>query len=416
MLEVLALCGFAAGPQDGRLSPYAQVYYACEGNGEASLKALLSTHLMIASTQFKWEAFVRPHCMKLLCCYVAHTLLTGTAMVTATRAHEKSMVFDGSPRHWNMADFLVLGVLLTNSLVLRREVNQIWMNSVHSDGCCSAVWRHLVNGWNLCDLTGVMAVYCACASYLGFLGDQSTVETIGSIAVLLNAFSILPLLLPFRTTGLLVQTMIGMANDDDIRGYMIVTSVLLYGFSMAFCVSMPDEFGPATGILSSFEAMIGAFHLSNYNGNAETLTFFLVFSFVMVIVMLNLLIAVMSDVYTDSKDHIQSLLPLQRVQLIVDCEARMSDADRRNAAYFPEFLQVLRPVENVEDAADEWAGVSGQVSAVRDEVGAVKRESRQMMQKVDALAAEMKEMRTNQEMVMEQLRSMAMQKVDPLLY
>ena len=57
-----------------------------------------------------------------------------------------------------------------------------------------------------------------------------------------------------------------------------------------------------------------------------------------------------------------------------------------------------------------------QVSAVRDEVGAVKRESRQMMQKVDALAAEMKEMRTNQEMVMEQLRSMAMQKVDPLLY
>jgi len=37
-------------------------------------------------------------------------------------------------------------------------------------------------------------------------------------------------------------------------------------------------------------------------------------------------------------------------------------------------------------------------------------------QKVDALAAEMKEMRTNQEMLMEQLRSLAMQKVDPHLY
>ena len=92
--------------------------------------------------------------------------------------------------------------------------------------------------------------------------------------------------------------------------------------------------------------------------------------------------------------------------------------------------------------ADEWAGVSGQVSAVRDEVGAVKRE---VMQQIDALAAEMKEMRANQEllmekrqvdalemkemkaeiraeiranqeMVMEQLRNMAMQKADPHLY
>ena len=80
-------------------------------------------------------------------------------------------------------------------------------------------------------------------------------------------------------------------------------------------------------------------------------------------------------------------------------------------AGFPAFLQVLRPVE---DVADEWASVSGgQVSAVRDEVGTVKRE-------VDALAAEMKEMKAeiraemkaNQELLMEQLRSMATQKAD----
>eukprot|EP01046_Picozoa_sp_COSAG06_P054974 COSAG06_NODE_9955_length_1783_cov_1.395487_1_plen_105_part_10 len=104
----------------------------------------------------------------------------------------------------------------------------------------------------------------------------------------------------------------------------------------------------------------------------------------------------------------------------------MNDSD--NTDCFPAFLQVLRPVE---DVVDEWAGVSGQVSAVRDEVGAVKRESRQMMQKVDTLAAEMKEMkaemranqeemkaemRANQETMMEQLRDMAMQKADPLLY
>jgi hypothetical protein len=118
-----------------------------------------------------------------------------------------------------------------------------------------------------------------------------------------------------------------------------------------------------------------------------------------------------------------------RVETIIEQELLMNDSD--NADCFPAFLQVLRPVE---DVVDEWAGVSGQVSAVRDEVGAVKRE-------VDALAAEMKEMRANQELLMEkrevdaaeikemkaemranqetmmeQLRNMAMQKADPHLY
>jgi hypothetical protein len=84
-----------------------------------------------------------------------------------------------------------------------------------------------------------------------------------------------------------------------------------------------------------------------------------------------------------------------RVETIIEQELLMNDSDTTDC--FPVFLQVLRPVE---DVADEWAGVSGQVSAVRDEVGAVKRE---VTQKVDALAVEMKEMRANQERMMENL-------------
>ena len=71
----------------------------------------------------------------------------------------------------------------------------------------------------------------------------------------------------------------------------------------------------------------------------------------------------------------------------------------------------------MEEATDEWAGVSGQISTVRDEVSTVTREVARVEQKVDAMAAEIKaEMAANQELIMEQLRSMAQQKADPYLY
>jgi hypothetical protein len=151
--------------------------------------------------------------------------------------------------------------------------------------------------------------------------------------------------------------------------------------------------------------------------------FFVLFLFLIVVIMLNLLIALMADTFERVTESWVFESRKMRVETIIEEELLMNDSD--NTDCFPAFLQVLRPVEEV---ADEWAGVSGQVSAVRDEVATVKRE---VMQKVDGLAAEMKanqeemkaeiranqeRMMENQEVLMEQLRSMAMQKADPYLY
>ena len=75
--------------------------------------------------------------------------------------------------------------------------------------------------------------------------------------------------------------------------------ILVVGFSSAFAISMPsnDAFdkgalGPAAGLLTSYEALLGAFHMSDYD-NTETQMMFILFLFAVVIVMLNLLIAIM---------------------------------------------------------------------------------------------------------------------------
>ena len=143
---------------------------------------------------------------------------------------------------------------------------------------------YLLNGWNLCDLSGILALYIACAAHL--LDHAPTVESVGSAGLLLNCFSILPLLMPFRTTGLLVRTFVSMMTNPDINGFFVVSAIMVYGFAMAFAVSMPqsDAFfddssgGPLASVVTSFEAMLGAFHLSNLQG--QTLAFFLLFLFV----------------------------------------------------------------------------------------------------------------------------------------
>ena len=174
----------------------------------------------------------------------------------------------------------------------------------------------------------------------------------------------------------------------------------------------------SSGMLASYLAMMSAFEVSDYT-NPESKLFFVLFLFLIVVIMLNLLIALMADTFERVMESWVFESRKMRVETIIEQELLMNDSD--NTDCFPVFLQVLRPVE---DVADEWAGVSGQVSAVRDEVGAVKRE---VMQKVDALAAEMKEMKAamkanqemvkeNQELMMEQLRNMAIQKADPYLY
>ena len=90
--------------------------------------------------------------------------------------------------------------------------------------------------------------------------------------------------------------------DRDVKGFIYVTIVLIVGFSVALSISMPesDSFGlaenhiagPFHSLLIVFQSMLGAFDLEHYE-HIEAIAMFVIFAFVMVVVMLNLLIAIM---------------------------------------------------------------------------------------------------------------------------
>jgi hypothetical protein len=256
-------------------------------------------------------------------------------------------------------------LLLSNSAVFCREINQVKLTLIEmkrrdtggdSPSGWSAVRDYLSVGWNCIDVAGILALYGASVAH--FIDSEVLMQHVGSLGVLLNGFSFLQLLTPFESTGPLIKTVIEIMGD--ISGYVKVLIVLLWAFSVSFAVAMPknDAFvdgtaGPLVGLLTSFEAIVGSFHMSDFQ-NSESTAFFLLYLFGMVVVMLNLLIAIMGDSYEKVKESEVVEARKLRAQTIIDEEALMNDADRANPEYFPKYLQVLRATEDKEEV---WAGL-----------------------------------------------------------
>jgi hypothetical protein len=252
--------------------------------------------------------------------------------------------------------------------VAYRELNQVKLTLMdmrrkdhnHPPSCYTAVWKYLSSGWNLIDLAGILALYVAAVAHL--IDSEVLLQHVGSLGVLLNAFSLLQLLTPFDSTGPLIKTVLEILND--ISGYVALLLILLWGFSVSFAVAMPKNkafmdanSGPLIGLLTSFEAIVGSFDMNNFE-NLESMVFFVLYLSVMVIIMLNLLIAIMSDSYEKVKESEVVEARKLRAETIIAEEKLMSDRDRANADYFPRYLQVLRATDGTEQ---KWSGLSGKM-------------------------------------------------------
>ena len=203
---------------------------------------------------------------------------------------------------------------------------------------------------------------------------------------------------------MLIKVVTAIIYDLGYFFVIIIFVLLVVGFSAAFAVSMPDNAAFDDG-LTSYLAMLGAFDIADYT-NAESTAFFAIFLLPIVTLMLNLLVALMSDTFERVMESWVFESRKMRIETIIEQEVLMDDT--QNAEYFPEYLQVLRPVE---EASDKWAGVSGQISVVKRDVNKARVEQKvdAVDQKVDAMKAEMQ---ANQELIMEQLRNMEQQKSD----
>ena len=104
----------------------------------------------------------------------------------------------------------------------------------------------------------------------------------------------------------------------------------------------------------------------------------------MLIVMFNVLIAIVSDRYNVVMETAEVEVRRLRATTIMDAQALMSKAAKRNAAHFPHYLEVLQPT-----VATAPSHLSELRAELRAEVGCVESKVESVESKVDAVAGDM---------------------------
>eukprot|EP00392_Amoebophrya_sp_AT5.2_P006453 g6465.t1 len=207
--------------------------------------------------------------------------------------------------------------------------------------------------------------------------DESTVTTWASLAILLVWHKCLYFFLPFRNVGSFIRMIIEIFSD--IRYFLLVCFVTLGGFGSAFFVLYKEDWTDALAnpdparrrslassymqdsdyvqlddpeavphfpsvfqtLLSMYVLMLGDWELSAFTHSKHFLlspVLFVIFTFMMMVVLFNMLIALMSETYARVRENEEAEFLKTRAECIVDMEKL-----RWRPVFYPEWVHALLP-------------------------------------------------------------------------
>lgn len=180
-------------------------------------------------------------------------------------------------------------------------------------------------------------------------------------------------MLGFEHAGYLVRLILEVISG--IKYFMLILVITIVGFSISFILMFnvgsnlkPDEdevYGRANMILYVFAMMLGDFDTETFAAAASaalTWILFIVFMFLVFIVMLNLLIAIMGDIFDRIQENSREQFLYGRAKIILEFEEQME----KDEAYFPTWLQVLAPTAQLNTR--EYQSWSGHLRSLRNDI------------------------------------------------
>jgi WD40 repeat protein len=323
------------------VSPFSRLCVTMESHcaelgNDAALSALMQTKLMMLTVDFKWDTYVHARVKSKMLWFFIHLSLAAVAMIKSTQV-PRDTAFP-PPTLWNWSDdmlqcnILQAALLVTNHLMLHQEFRQLkllkqqvsrqaeakardapmrdpssgyYYNPPKYDivkesrvgqcrSCLRSYWHaigvYLQRGWNICNLSGIIALDIAIAGH--FLNSTLLLEHTASTGVLLNAISFLEFLQLYEGPGKMILVLHQSAKEVA-GGFLLVLLVMIWGFTACFAISMPHNIkfynANATvpvlpGLFTTMMATVGDFSIEDYQ-HPLAIVLFLVFLFIMIIVM-----------------------------------------------------------------------------------------------------------------------------------
>ncbi|GMH77142.1 hypothetical protein TrST_g4109 [Triparma strigata] len=228
----------------------------------------------------------------------------------------------------------------------------------------------------------------------------------------------------FEASGQLVRMIIGIVKG--VRVYVGIMFIIMSGFSMAFYMffkldddgSKKDDFNdcyeeksfrnPAETLLMSYGVMLGEVGKpqKDYTANSNWIiamvgvTLFVVFTFIINIVMLNLLIAIMGDIFDKIQENAKAEFMFAKAGIICEFEATPGFFKRKMENLFltvsekdkyPNWIQVLQPESleieegGLQNGQTEWTGRIRAIRSGQDkicaDVGTMKKDINRVVMK-----------------------------------
>eukprot|EP00050_Salpingoeca_kvevrii_P019555 m.87504 g.87504 ORF g.87504 m.87504 type:complete len:1666 (+) comp8463_c0_seq3:647-5644(+) len=335
--------------------------------------SLMDNAIMDALVQHKWETYGRTFLALQFAFFFVMLVFASALTIISTDVAEHSSVQDlwQSALKGKMIIVISCSLFFNGLFLLLLELQQMYQ--IGAD--------YMTEIWNYVDLA---LVGCLAWQFVSIVALSRHAALAAGFVAFFHYLKCLWFLQSNPTTGPLVRMIVQIALD--MRFFLVVLLVILLGTSFLFFGLTNGEDYPESGknniiavLLRQYELLfLGAVdrgEMDNVPLGGLAKSLFVVFTLVVLVIMLNLLIALMSDSFERIKAQEHTEFRLQRGNLLVDLESSFRlfvDAD--DNVQFPKWLHLLQLNRSVDEEA--WRGVAGEIQRTQSDV----------LQRLDALS------------------------------
>jgi WD40 repeat protein len=280
--------------------------------------------------------------------------------------------------------------------------------------------------WNMVDfmsLLFVLATYVFRAVEISGRAFPMVSHITSALALPLLYLNFLKYMQGFESSGKLVSMVVGITKG--IADFTLILFLVCLGFAFAFHVLYKS--GPGTiqcgddqvftqsdaimAVLGSYTLMLGDFDVEQYTATSSLTTsilLFVVFMFGVNIVLLNLLIAIMGDIYGEIQQNATEQFLFSKTMIILEFESIMPEKDKLDETKFPPYLQILKPKSDDVDPVEAWSenlmAVTGEVKKNGDDIRKVEDMTSEVRSELKKCAAEIAALKEGMNAILELLK------------
>jgi len=376
---------------------------AVRASEEIKSFTVFESEVLMALTNFKWETRVKRQFMKHLYMEIFMVgLFTADALL-----HSKSfkfdgefkIKFDGSYSSYKDIFFMLPGILILLPWIffVRHEYLQFRAGKV---GMKSHLLGSIINFMDFTSLFLILVTFCFrvfewstyfTEIWFSFFGEniRENARVMSTVTMALGLpilyLNLLKYMQAFRTAGELVSMIFGVLKG--IMPFTMILVIVMVGFSLAFFVlfSGKDEsFGNIwMSVFTAYIWMFGEFDTDNFGATANyyaMVGLFIVFMYILNVVLFNLLIAIMGDIYDSIQENARAQFLFSKASLILEFEEVMGKDKDESHTHAPKWLQILEPIKaKSESDSESWAG---KVKSIKKAITSAAQKSKDIIEDV----------------------------------